>query len=262
MKVSISNIAWDKSKDEVMYDYLVHNSIDGLEIAPTRFIENNPYDNIEIAIQITESLKNKYNLSISSMQSIWFGRNENIFRDPNEFKELLNYTKKAVNFAAAINCPNLVFGCPKNRYLDDVSKYDIAIDFFREIGEYAYERNTTIALEPNPIIYNTNFINTTNEAFDFIKKVQSKGLLVNLDLGTIIWNNENLLEIFNNICYVNHIHISEPNLLKIEKRDLHNTIRKLLIDKKYDKYISIEMKNYDDIKVIEETIQYINEVMR
>ena len=38
-----------------------------------------------------------------------------------------------------------------------------------------------LAMEANPPIYNTNYINTDSEAFALVKKIDSKGFLVNLD---------------------------------------------------------------------------------
>jgi sugar phosphate isomerase/epimerase len=261
MKMSVSNIAWDKSNDEFMLHYLADNNIQGLEVAPTRLIESYPYDNLDIAIQTKDYIKKKFNLSISSIQSIWYGRKENIFRDENEYNILLNYTKKAIKFAEAVECPNIVFGCPRNRNIEDYNKLGIASRFFKEIGDYAKDRNTIIALEPNPVIYNTNFINTTLEAFEFVKMVNSDGVMVNVDLGTILYNNENLSDIFAEIEFINHIHISEPNLLQIEKRDIHMELSKILKKTDYNKYISLEMKNYNDIKILTNSIKYVNEVI-
>ena len=45
MKLAISNIAWSKEYDEEMYEFLSKNGIEGLEIAPTRIFEKNPYMN-------------------------------------------------------------------------------------------------------------------------------------------------------------------------------------------------------------------------
>ena len=86
MKYSISNIAWDKADDFAMYTFLQHNGIDGIEIAPTRLFPN-PYENIEMAQLYATMLKNRFNLEISSMQSIWFGQQGNIF-NPDEAKAL------------------------------------------------------------------------------------------------------------------------------------------------------------------------------
>ena len=42
MKLSISNIAWDKEKDIEMYEYLSKLNFSGIEIAPTRIFEIDP----------------------------------------------------------------------------------------------------------------------------------------------------------------------------------------------------------------------------
>lgn len=259
MKLSISNIAWDSTNENDILDLLKKKNFNAIEIAPTILIKEEPYQNIKKAKKITNDIKKKYKLEISSMQSIWYGKNGNIFNkeDANMF---IDYTKLAIDFANAINCKNLVFGCPKNRIIPDgFNKKDI-IYFFREIGEYANSNNTTVSIEPNPTIYGTNFINYTNEAFEFCKEINSKGIKVNVDFGTIIQNNENLDEIANNINLINHIHISEPNLAKIKSRKEHLELYKILKESEYDKYISIEMKKTENIKDIIETIEYVKNI--
>ncbi len=259
MKLSVSNIAWNQEQDEEILSFMFENKIDGLEIAPTRIIPKNPYDNIKKAIQIVYDIKKKYNLKISSMQSILYGINENIFNSKIDREVVTNYIKKSVDFASAINCNNIVFGCPKNRNLNDSSDLDIAIDFFKNISEYAEANNTCIAIEPNPSIYGTNFLNFTYEAIEFCKKINNKALKINLDFGTIIHNNENINIIYENIDLINHIHISEPYLNKIEKRKIHLDIIKN-IKNIYRNYISIEMKNTNNINDIKNAILYLKEV--
>ncbi len=83
-----------------------------------------------------------------------------------------------------------------------------------------------------------------------------------MDLGTIIWNGEDILKIFKDIRLIHHIHISEPNLVQIVKRELHTQLKDLLVRNEYDRYVSIEMKNFDDIDIVKRTIDYVNEVMR
>ena len=78
MKISVSNIAWDKENDGLMYAFLADNGIQGLEIAPTRLFEN-PYDNLEMAHIYAAMLKNRYGLEVCSMQSVWYGIDKNIF---------------------------------------------------------------------------------------------------------------------------------------------------------------------------------------
>lgn len=257
MELSISNIAWSKNSDEDMYLFLQEQEYSGLEIAPTRIFEKNPYEKLEEAKLFAIKLRKNYGLKVSSMQSIWFGRNENIFGSIDEREELFKYTKKAIKFAQACNCPNLVLGCPKNRVIKDSKDYLISIDFFRKLGEYAKLHETNISIEPNPQIYDTNFINYTDEAFQLVSDVNSDGFKVNVDLGTIICNEEDLSWIESNINKVNHIHISEPNLQEINIREIHREFAKKLRENNYNKFISIEMKNTKNIKLVKDIVKNV-----
>lgn len=257
MKLSISNIAWGSEYDERVYNFLLKEKIDGIEIAPTRIFSKDPYEKLSDAKSFSDMLKTQYNLEISSMQSIWFGKTSNIFENDESRELLMQYTKKAIHFAKTINCRNLVFGCPKNRNISSKNQYCVAVEFFRELGEYAYKNNTVLAIEANPTIYGTNFINNTKEAAEIVKDAGSPGCLINLDLGTIIENNEDINEVAKYFSLINHVHISEPNLVSIKKRELHKTLIKLLKVFNYKKYISIEMKNTNSLTDVFSTIDYI-----
>lgn len=255
MRLSASNIAWTAENDEEMYEFLSENGYSGLEIAPTRIFPESPYD-CDISAFL-KKIKDNYNLNICSMQSIWYGISESIFGSYEDRQRLIAYTKKAIDFAAAAGCKNLVFGCPKNRNIPNEMMQPLAVEFFRELGGYAFEKGTCIAIEPNPVIYNTNFLNTTSQAIDFCKEVSNQGIRVNVDLGTIIYNEENLSVIKENISFVNHVHISEPYLEKIEVRELHKELRLL----EFNGYISIEMKNTGNLEDIKRAVLYCKNVL-
>lgn len=260
MHLSISNIAWDEKNDEEMLGYLQECSFSGIEIAPTRIFGHNPYSKLKEAQQFSMMIGETYKLEIASIQSILYGKNENIFGKEDERINLIEYLKRSIDFASLINCKNIVFGCPKNRVLKNEEDMEIAFSFFKELGIYASNKNTVLSIEPNPIIYNTNFINYTQEAFDFVKKIDNDGFKVNFDLGTMIYNKEELMVIYNNIDYVNHIHISEPYLKIIKNRELHKELASILKEKKYNKFVSIEMGKCDNINDVKKIISYINEV--
>ncbi len=259
MKLSVSNIAWSKEDDQMMYDFLKKSNFSGLEIAPTRIFEELPYSNLENAKLFKKELLEKYNLEISSMQSICFGRNESIFGQEPERNSLKDYIKLSIKFANAISCKNLVFGCPKNRIIGD-NQEDFALEFFSELATFSYQNNTNLAMEANPEIYGTNFLNTTKQAIEFVKELNHEGLRINLDLGTIIHNNEDLNVVFDNIDLINHIHISEPYLEIIQERAIHNELAKILKKTNYKNFVSIEMKNLNDIKNLKEVINYTKSV--
>lgn len=266
MKLSISNIAWEKKDDDIVYGYMKECGFSGVEIAPTRWVQEEPYEHVEQAIAITEILKKQYNYVVPSMQSIWFGRNERLFASGEERDNLLAYTKKAIDYAVAIGCRNLVFGCPKNRNIaedwcmkqEDVEA--IALEFFRELGAYAVNKGTIIGMEANPAIYHTNYVNTTMEALELIEKVNSKGFLLNLDVGTMIQNEESVNILDGKVSMINHVHVSEPVLKPIEQRDLHKKLADVLRREGYDGFVSVEMGKRENVAEIKAVMQYVAEV--
>lgn len=260
MKYSISNIAWDKDKDKEMYLYLNKLEIQGIEIAPTHIFGDNPYTKKTQAIDLKKDLRDKYNLEISSMQSIWFGRKERLFESREERKILLDYTKYAVEFANILECTNLVFGSPKNRVMKCTDDWKIAEEFFCILGDYSYKNNVIIALEANPKIYNTNFLNTTEETAEFVKKLNNKGIQINLDLGTMIQNDESLDNVEKNLDIIHHVHISEPFLAPIQWRQIQRTVMKELKKNGYENYISIEMGNIHEIDKVKNIVEEMIEI--
>ncbi|WP_300697947.1 sugar phosphate isomerase/epimerase [uncultured Bacteroides sp.] len=261
MELSISNIAWSTENDVEMYSFLQESCFSGLEIAPTRIYPEAPYDKLSEAKEWAASLKKNYGLVIPSMQSIWYGHTEKIFGDKKDRQKLIDYTKRAVDFAEAIGCSNLVFGNPKNRDAEDVTAImPIAVDFFKEIGDYAAEHNTVIALEPNPTIYNTRFMNYTDQAVEMAYKASSAGIKVNVDLGTIIYNDEDINYLKQIPEFINHVHISEPGLNLIIKRKIHSQLFAVLHDIGYKRFVSIEMGNKNDVEQPKEIIHYIGEL--
>lgn len=258
MKLSISNIAWEENNDLDMYSYLHKRGYAGLEIAPTRIYPDNPYHHLVEAKDWALFLKERYLLEISSMQSIWYGHVENMFTSKEGRSVLIDYTKRAVDFAEVIGCKNLVFGNPRNRDTNDlINDLPIAVRFFREIGDYATEHHTTIALEPNPLIYNTRFINLTREAVEVADRVSSPGIKVNIDLGTMIYNREDLEYLKQISEFINHVHISEPQLTPIVPREMHISLFRVLKEINYKNYISIEMKKTGDLGGVQAAVEYI-----
>ncbi len=262
MKLSVSNIGWEASQDAAACSLIKKYGYSGLEIAPTRIFQENPYDKLKEAEIWAEELKREYGLVVPSMQSIWFGRQEKLFGTEEERRVLVEYTKKAIDFAAAIDCKNLVFGCPGNRTIPEDADSGVGVQFFKEIGDYAYAKGTVIGMEANPPVYHTNYINDTVSALELIDKVDSKGFLLNLDLGTMIQQEEHVEELQGKVTYINHVHISEPGLKPIQERSLHIQLRELLEKEHYQGFVSIEMGKVEDLQMIEGALEYVKGIFR
>lgn len=260
MKLSISNIGWEAKDDLVIYAMMKKYGFQGLEIAPTRIFPEAPYEKNDAAGIWSERLKRDYGFSVPSMQSIWYGRQEKIFGTFEERQELVNYTKKAIDFAVSIDCKNLVFGCPRNRNLPKGADDSAAIPFFKEISDYAAVRGTTIGMEANPSIYNTNYINDTVSALKLGEQVDSEGFKLNLDVGTMIQNEEDIGELKGKVYLINHVHISEPRLQPIRERIFHEELRKVLEAGGYNGFISIEMGKTEEIAVLEKKMSYVRRI--
>lgn len=260
MKISVSNIAWTKEYDEQMYDWLQKQEVEGLEIAPTRIITDSPYSYPDKIAEFAMDIKDRYGLEISSMQSIWFGRTENMFASEQERNALIEYTRKAIVFADAAGCNNLVFGCPRNRNLPEGGNTALGEEFFKEIAEYAKSFGTVIGMEANPPIYNTNYINTTEQALELIEKIDSDGFRLNLDMGTMIANGEDVNILYGREQLINHVHISEPGLVMIEKRAIHEELARVLYETDYRGYVSLELKTQENIDEVKKAVTYLQEI--
>ena len=257
MKLSVSNIAWSPERDETVLNLLKQHGLSGVEIAPTRLFPEAPYDKIPEAKALKNDLETRFKLEISSMQSIWYGVSDRIFGTAEERTRLTAYSHAAIGFAEAINCQNLVFGCPKNRSLPDGADPETALPFFRELGEYAKTHHTVVAMEPNPPIYNTNYINTTREALSLIREVDSEGFRLNLDVGTMVENREDVSVLEDSEHLIHHVHISEPGLAPIQQRALHKELAAFLRAFGYQGWVSIEVKRQDDPDGLRRMMDYV-----
>ena len=157
---------------------------------------------------------------------------------------------------------NIVFGCPKSRngYSRNKDNRKIAVNFFKRLGRYADEHNVKIGIEANPEIYGTDFLNKTNEVIDFIREVDSPGIGLNLDIGAVIYNCETIEDIGVGASFISHVHISEPNMLPIRNRKIHQDLLHLLKKIKYDKYVSLEMKDSESLETVEKSMMLIKDV--
>jgi sugar phosphate isomerase/epimerase len=257
MKLSISNLFWEHDDNDYFYHKLNSLSIKYLEIAPKKTFLMFPKLDKNLTKNYLRDLKVKFNLKIVSLQSIMFGETANLFHSKFDRNYLYNLTKDIIDFASYIECENIVFGNPKNR--DGYNKIfeNEAHQFFYSLGCYAKEKKVILSIEPNPVIYNTNFLNSNIETLDFIKKVNQSHIRMNLDIGSMIYNNESIDSLIGSYELINHIHISEPYLKEIKFRTIHKDLNRL----NFKKFISIETLNINDLAKIESMVNYLRSVL-
>ena len=241
----ISNLAWKHNNNAAMLESLLNYGIRYLEMAPYKYFG----DTIDKIIDINKDIP------IYSLQALLFPLKENIFASENDRYYLTDYLTKMIDIAVKLEAKILVFGSPKNRKIRDMSyddAFDIAISFFRKLGDYAYSKELILCIEPNAKAYGCDFITNSVEGRDLVLKVNSKGFGLHLDIGCMIMENENVLNsITNNLDILKHIHFSAPYLTELMQYDglnynrLFHDIRKI-----YHGKIAIEMLNLNDYNVI------------
>lgn len=274
LKYAISNIAWKPHENEAMYNLIKQHDFIGLEIAPSIFLNGSktPYGESTTKCIQAKKEAEKHGLRLISMQALLFGSSGLIlFENENLRRALFDYCLRAIDFAFLLKIPNLVFGSPKNRIipktLNSKEAQKIAIEFFEALGDYAYRKNTCVAMEANARAYGGNFITTTIQAIDLVKRVNSKGFRLNLDMGTMSLENEDPEIINEALQYVNHIHISEGYLSPISEGNdkIHKERAKIINESNYDGWLSIEMKalsecnNLDHVK---KSLDFVNHIYK
>lgn len=259
MKLAASNLAWSPQQDSTVLRYMADHGFTGLEVAPTKIVQNMPYDYPEEAREYSEKIKSEYGLQICSMQSLWYGIPQRIAESAETQAMLLEYTKRAIRFADAIECRNIVFGCPRNRVIKNDGEKHIVEEFLLKCAEESAKYGIVIAVEANPPIYQTNYLNNTYQVLDLIKRQNHPSLKLNLDCGTVIENGEKLNLIFEDTDLISHVHISEPELVIIKKREIHRAIVEHLRGQ-YHHFISIEMQQQKNIDDLFSTMKYIRDI--
>lgn len=268
MRISISNIAWDKGNDEQVYNMLQEYGITGLDVAPGRVFDNPMSISKEQGKEFVESIK-KRGLQPVGMQSLLFGTSGMALFEGTEVREkTIENLKVMIDYASKIGVTRLVFGSPKNRLIGSQSEAVIAklaYEMFNKLGDYAIANKVCFCIEPNPTAYGADFITTTEEGIELVKRIDNPGFRLHMDLGTMIINNEDIDDVVaRGIGVTEHVHISHPHLEQvIGLDDVHKRFYSALARNGYKGAVAIEMKNSmepENIEKVRETIRFISSV--
>ncbi|MGA9703546.1 sugar phosphate isomerase/epimerase family protein [Pseudomonas sp.] len=219
MRLSISNIAWDTAEDEEIADLLQGVGVDVIDIAPGKYFPV-PAD---AKIQDISKVKNWWaerGIEITGLQALLFGTTGlNVFAGTQSQTSLLNHLAEVCRVGAGLGATRIVFGSPKNRDrsgLSDQEALDVAIPFFRRLGDIAQSFGVNICLEPNPASYGANFMTTSVQTVEVVREVAHPSIGMQLDTGALTMNGEDVFEVLQSMSgLIGHVHISEPNLLPV-----------------------------------------------
>ena len=269
MKIAISNIAWDRSEDDAVAKLMQSLVVKGLDIAPGK-LSDNPVAMSEDEVRTYVDFWAMHDVQIVGMQSMLYGHPElRIFDDEETRQQTIDYLKQIILLAEAAGVGPMVFGSPKNRQIGDLplnQAIDIALDFFGELATFAHQHHTVLCLEPNPPHYNCDFINTANQAIDFVERIDHPGFRLHLDSAIMSMNNEPIETTLENaLPCLAHFHISEPQLglvtaaSEVEHQRFATCLRRF----DYQQWVSIEMRggwSTTDAESVEQALGFVTQI--
>ena len=221
-KLLVSELAWLEKDESYMRSYLQSNGINNIESVPSRNF-------------------NHVN-STYSIQSLLYGNSIQIFKEQLTFKNIIkNLCEKFHKFNTEI----FIFGSPKNRNFNGEDSHNL----FKEIGDICSRYNIIFCIENNSRKYDCNWLNTARETIDFVKKLNHKNIGVNLDIGNMIMENENMQFSEDDVKYIKHIQISFPYLSDWDttyESYISENIKSIM-KTGYNKKISLEVKHSKEI---------------
>jgi len=259
MKFCISNLAWNKSEENNILN-LIKKKIRFLEYAPSLLIKDL---SSKKEILKVKSVWEKRKISLYSMQSILYNTNNSyIFGNNKQRRNFYNEIKKKIILAKILKTKIIVFGSPKNKKIFGKKKElldKISFDMFKKISLISQKNKIIFCIEANPKIYGTKYLTRTLDALELAKKINNKFFKVNLDLSTVISNNENIDYLLKNyLPNFGHAQISSPNLINLlrYKKDIKMFLNKLS-KYKYKKVVSIET-----LRRSKNNLKYITDIMK
>jgi D-psicose/D-tagatose/L-ribulose 3-epimerase len=246
MRLAISNIAWDTSEDVDIAELLKRYSVDAIDIAPGKYFPV-PAKATDEEIARVKRWWAAHGIEITGMQALLFGTaGLNVFGSPEVQDAMLQHLTAVCRIGTGVGATRLVFGSPKNRDrngLSDNQAMEIAIPFFRRLGDIAQSYGVVICLEPNPPCYGANFMTTSAETAEVVRQVAHLAVQMQLDTGALTINGEDPAAVLqNSAMLIGHIHASEPELVPLGDGGTdHANVAECLKQLLPDHIVSIEM---------------------
>ncbi len=251
INLCISNIAWASEDEPLAAEILAESGLTRVEVAPTK-IWDEPLRAADDDLERCREFWSERGISIVALQALLFGRPDlTIFESAETRADTLEYLRGIARLGSRLGARVLVFGSPKNRQVSGRPAQevdDIAVSFFRAAGESAREEGVVLCIEPNPREYGCDFVTTSAEGLELVRKVDNAGFGLHLDAAAMTLSGESLEPALTNaagaFC---HFHASEPNLGPLGKGGVdHKTLASLLSRIEYSECVSVEMRHDPD----------------
>lgn len=247
--LGVSSLAWEPSEDRDIASLLQSRQISFIDLVPTKYFAWDDSAAVKKAMAIGKYWA-AFGIRIRGIQSLLFGAGPLNILHPDDWPKLAAHFERVFSIASALGADHLVFGSPNNRKkgaMDTVDAVSIATSFFKTLADQARDHACVVLLEPNPVDYGCDFLTTTTEAISLVQKVNHENLMIQLDLGTCFYNNEQADDIFKaSASSIGYVHLATKNLQALQENPNPQVIRLLNVLPE-GQAISIEMKSEDEM---------------
>jgi sugar phosphate isomerase/epimerase len=247
MRLAVSNIAWPANADDEAARLLMRRQVGGVEIAPTK-VWPRPLEATAAEIIAHRRRWEQSGIQIVALQALLFEKPQfRVFGSPPQRQECFDYLCGMIGLAARLGARVLVFGSPKNRVVGDLSSdvaQEIAVHFFRALGEEALQNEVVLCIEPNPVEYGCDFVTTVAQGVELVREVGHPGFGLHVDAAGMHLSGESARDslALASTCW-QHYHISEPFLAPIGDGCVPHAILGAELQRlSYTQWLSIEMK--------------------
>lgn len=217
MRLSMSNIAWEVDEDEQMAEILQQAGLQFVDLAPGKYFPNPEATSAGDVARVRDAWGAR-GFQVWGLQALLFGSTDlNLFADGDD--AMFNRLCCVCDIAAGLGARTLTFGSSRQRDrsgLEDSAADRLATKFFRRLGDKAVQAGVTICLEPNPAIYDCNYLTHTDEAAEAVLRIDHPAVRLQLDVGAIALNGEDPTAVIERwAALIGHVHASEPQLVTL-----------------------------------------------
>jgi len=265
MKYGICNEIFKGWALEKMFSFISSLGYTGLEIAPFTFEDSVEKISVATKQQIKDCAQ-KYNVSIIGCHWLLTKPEGLSLTSPDVLirEKTARYMCKLVEFTSDIAGEIMVLGSPnqrnigKGQSLPEVKKY-IKEALIPSL-EMCKNKNIDICLEPLTK-KETNFINTAQEAIEFIQEVSHPNLKLHLDVKAMSAESKPIPDIIKDSKkYLRHFHVNDANRRHPGSGEIdYSPIIKALKDIGYEGWLSLEVFDFSPgaETIAQESIQYL-----
>ena len=241
MKLAISNLAWDFDQNQEVFEHLKQLNISNIEGVLSKI---GGWDDLNY-----EMLKSYHNLlqtnglKVESIQSIFFNYKSEGLHDTHS---IVSHIKQLVEYCKILNVKVMVLGSPNLRVHTEDLQSKLSQTFL-EIDSLLKDTGIELSIEPNTKIYGGQYFHNLNEIVDFIVSNNLVNIKTMIDTHNLIlegYDPNHELKKFEK--FINHIHVSEQNLVPLIDYEFHKSFSKTLKEIEYNKIVTLEVKGSEN----------------